>query len=136
MTFFIAPAHFFVPTVLPVASRYVVPFPELVAVPEVLPVASRYVVRFPDSVAVPYGPAGGIPVRRPVAIFGRGSRSFMRFFLLENELEELIQMGLYARFVVVGVGQIAPEVLHAVRDHGIVVSHRRVADSAVRLAGR
>lgn len=59
----------------------------------------------------------------------------MRFFLLENELEELIQMGLYARFVVVSVGQVAPEVLHAVRDHGIVVSHRRVADNAVGLAG-
>ncbi len=27
-------------------------------------------------------------------------------------------MGLYARVVVVSVGQVAPEVLHAVRDHG------------------
>ena len=61
--------------------------------------------------------------------------SFMQFFLLENELEELIQMGLYARVVVVSVGQVAPEVFHAVRDHGIVVSHGRVVDSAVGLAG-
>ena len=50
--------YFFVPTVLPVASRYVVPFPELVAVPAVLPVASRYVVRVPSLVAVP-GPLCG-----------------------------------------------------------------------------
>ncbi len=53
MTFFIAPVHFFVPTVFPVASRRIVPLPELVEVPVVLPVASRYVVLFPDSVAVP-----------------------------------------------------------------------------------